>query len=286
MIVPEKQLVRANGLYQMLQYSIRVISPIAGAFFLEIFPMYGVLSIDIITAVIAIACIIPLGIPNPAPAATIIKANYYNDLKQGFQYIWSRRGLVMLIGLLAALVFFTAAPANLLPVLVNKHLGGDVVKLGWLGTAGGIGGIAGGLLLGAWGGLKKKIWTAILGFLIMIPCSVVVGFTSVDVFYATTIPALLFMGVGNAFVNAPLAAIINSVVAKDFQGRVLSLQTSIIIATMPLGLVIGGLVADAFDIRLLYWIAAAAWLVILPLATLSKPLMNLENEKEEETTAA
>jgi DHA3 family macrolide efflux protein-like MFS transporter len=285
MIVPEKQLVRANGLYQMLQYGIRVISPIAGAFFLELFPMYGVLSIDIITAVIAIACIIPLGIPQPAPAALAIKPNYYNDMKQGFQYILSRRGLVMLIVMITALVFFTAAPANLMPVLVNKHLGGDVIKLGWLGTAGGIGGIAGGMLLGAWGGLKKKIWTAFLGFLIMIPCSVVVGFTSVGIFYSTTLPALLFMGVGNAFVNAPLAAIINSVVAKDFQGRVLSLQTSIFVAAMPLGLVIGGLVADALDIRSLYWIAAAAWLVILPLATLSKSLMNLENEKTEEAAA-
>ncbi len=43
------------------------------------------------------------------------------------------------------------------PVLVNVHLEGDVVKPGWLGSASGIGGILGGLLMGVWGGFKKRM---------------------------------------------------------------------------------------------------------------------------------
>jgi len=152
-----------------------------------------------------------------------------------------------------------------------------VVKLGWLGSASGIGGIAGGLALGVWGGFKKRMRTAFLGFLIMIPCSVGVGFTSPAIFYTTTVPAMLFMGVGTALVSAPLTAIMNSVIAKDMQGRVFSLYASVITAVIPIGLVIGGPVADWLGIRSLYWIAAGAWLVILPLAMLSRSLMNLEN---------
>ncbi|OGO32690.1 MAG: hypothetical protein A2Z29_04960 [Chloroflexi bacterium RBG_16_56_11] len=282
MLVPEKQLVRANGLFQMLQYAIRVIAPIAGALLMETLPMQWVLSVDVFTAVIAIGCLLPLMIPQPPRITLAVKANYFVDMKQGFRYIWSRPGLVRLIGMMALLMFFVAPASNLIPVLVNEHLEGDVVKLGWLGSASGIGGIAGGLLLGVWGGFRKRMRTAFLGFLIMIPCSVGLGYTSVNIFYASTLPAMLFMGVGMAFVNAPLTAIMNAVIARDMQGRVFSLYHSIVMAVMPLGLIIGGPVADLLGIRSLYFIASGAWLVILPLASLSKSLMNLENQKAEE----
>jgi DHA3 family macrolide efflux protein-like MFS transporter len=102
--------------------------------------------------------------------------------------------------------------------------------------------------------------------------------TSISFFY-TTIIAALFMGVGLTFVNAPLTAIMNSVIARDMQGRVFSLYGSIVTLMIPLSLVIAGPVADTFGIRSLYFIASGAWLIILPLALLSKPLMNLENQK-------
>ncbi len=277
MIVPEEKLVRANGLFQMLQSAIKIVAPITGAFLMETLPMQGVLAVDILTAVIAVGCLLPLVIPRPERTTLAVESNHFGDMVQGFRYIWARRGLVVLIGLMASLMLFTAAPASLMPVLVSKCLEGDVVKLGWLGSASGIGGIAGGLALGVWGGFKKRMRTAFLGFLIMIPCSVGVGFTSPAIFYTTTVPAMLFMGVGTALVSAPLTAIMNSVIAKDMQGRVFSLYASVITAVIPIGLVIGGPVADWLGIRSLYWIAAGAWLVILPLAMLSRSLMNLEN---------
>src|SRR4030043_1656277 len=112
------------------------------------------------------------------------------------------------------------------------------------------------------------MWTAFLGFFIMIPCSVALGLTSVSFFY-TPVAAMLFMGVGLSFVNAPLTAIMNAVVAKDMQGRVFSLYGSIVMAVMPLGLIIGGPVADALGIRALYFIASGAVVVFLPPAIVS-----------------
>ncbi len=129
-----------------------------------------------------------------------------------------------------------------------------------------------------WGGFKKRMGTALLGFMLMIPSSVAVGFTYPAIFYTTTVPAMLLMGVGIALVNAPIAAIMNSIIAKDMQGRVFSLYSSVVASAVPLGLVIGGPVADWLGIRSLYWIAAGAWLIILPLAMFSKSLMNLENQ--------
>jgi MFS transporter, DHA3 family, macrolide efflux protein len=285
MIVPEKHLVRANGLFQMLQYAIKIVAPIAGAFLMDTLSMQWVLSVDIITAAIAIICLLPLMIPQPPHTTLTVKPNYFSDMRQGFSYIRSRPGLAMLIGMVALLVFFATPGASLIPILVQEHLGGDVIKLGWLGTASGIGGILGGLALTAWGGFKKRMWTALLGFAIMIPCSIGLGLTTTGYFY-TTIIAMVFMGAGNAFVSAPLTAIMNKVIARDMQGRVFSLYGSVVMAMMPIGLLIAGPVADTFGIRSLYFIASAGWLIILPLALLSKTLMNLENQKAEETPVA
>ncbi len=283
MIVPEKHLVRANGFFQMLQSAIKIIAPIAGAFLIEAVDMQWVLSVDIITAVIAVSCLLPLFIPQPPRTTLTVKPNYFGEMKQGFSYIWSRPGLAMLIGMVALLIFFAVPAASLFPIMVKNHLEGNVIMLGWIGTAMGIGGILGGLLMGVWGGFKKRIHTAILGFAVMIPFSIIIGFTSVDIFYYTTVPAMIFMGIGNAFVNAPMTAIMNKVVAKDIQGRVFSLYGSFVTLMMPLGLVIAGPVADAFDIRSVYFIASAGWFIVLALALLSKPLMNLENQKAEDT---
>jgi hypothetical protein len=55
---------------------------------------------------------------------------------------------------------------------------------------------------------------------------------------------------------------------------------------MPLGLIIGGPVADAFGILSLYFIASGAWLIVISLALFSKSLMNLKNQKAEDMPTA
>ena len=83
MIVPEKNFVRANGLFQMLQSAIKIVAPIAGAFLIETLDMQWVLSIDIITAVIAVSCLLPLAIPQPPRTTLTVKPNYFAEMKQG-----------------------------------------------------------------------------------------------------------------------------------------------------------------------------------------------------------
>lgn len=135
MIVPEKQLVRANGLFQMLQNAVQIIAPVAGAFLMEQLPMQSVLSVDVITAALAIGCLLPVRIPQPVRAAPFTRPDYPGELKQGFRYIRDRKGLVALTGMMAALMFFAAPAGSLFPVMVNKHLEGDVIKLGLITSA-------------------------------------------------------------------------------------------------------------------------------------------------------
>ena len=46
---------------------------------------------------------------------------------------------------------------SLMPLLITNHFGGKALQLGWMSSAWGVGLVLGGLLLGAWGGFKKRI---------------------------------------------------------------------------------------------------------------------------------
>jgi DHA3 family macrolide efflux protein-like MFS transporter len=284
LVVPDKHLSRAAGLNQMLQGIVTIAAPPAGALLLGVFPMYGVLAIDIVTAVVAVGCLLLIVIPQPQRTALAAKASAFKDMIAGFQYVWHSRGLAMLMALTAVLVFFFVPAFTLMPILVTEKLDGDVLKLGWLNSAFGLGMIAGGAVLGAWGGFRRRIATSFTGLMACSLGTVAVGLTSTGVLFFAGLTASLIAGMGLSVANAPLMAIVQSVVPKDMQGRVHSLFGSVNSAMMPLGLAIAGPAADAIGISSLFYVAGGATLVITFLAFFSRTLMNVETPQEREAT--
>jgi DHA3 family macrolide efflux protein-like MFS transporter len=285
MIVSEKHLARANGLNMTLQGIINIIGPPAGAFLMEALPMQNVLAVDIITAAIAIGCIIPLAIPRPPRTTLSLKPNVFKDMAQGFRYILSWRGLLFLFILFSLMNFFAAPIVSLMPLYVTEHLGGEVLRFGWMGTAMGIGTVAGGLLVGAWGGFKRKIVTVFAGVIFECVAIIGLGFVTESV-YIIAIAMMFIIGFGMAISNAPIGAILQSVVARDVQGRVFSLLGSVSAAMMPLGLAVTGPVANAIGIRPMFYITGGAILLLVLIGFLSRDLMNVENQKATETVPA
>lgn len=281
MVVPEQHLVRANGLFMTLRGAINLTAPAAGAFLMEALDVQWVLSVDIITAVIAIACLLPLGIPQPPRSVSVIKPGYLTEMKEGLRYITSRRGLLYFITLDAVLSFFAAPSGALLPLFVVQYFNGDVLKLGWLQTASGAGLIAGGLIIGAWGGFKKRIVTTLTGLMVQAVAVFLFGFTMESLFFLALALRFIASTTGAMFMST-WHTILQSVVAKDMQGRVFSLEGSLSRMMMPIGLIFTGPVTDAIGLRPIWWGSAAAIFVITGLAFFSRELMNIENGKAEE----
>ena len=284
MIVEDKHLVRANGLFMTLRGSVDIVAPMAGAFLMASLDIQWVLAIDIITAAIAIGTLLPLVIPHPVSPIPLVKRNYMEDIKQSYRYIISWRGLTYLV-VLAALINFLSAPVNaLLPLFVTRHLGGDVIKLGWLETAMGIGIIAGGLILGAWGGFKRRAVSSFTSFLVWSAAIVVFGLTTQKLFYLA-LALMVTGGLTNAMGNAPFGAIFQSVIARDMQGRFHSLYGSLIGAMAPIGLAIAGPVSNAIGLRAIWIISGATIFLLFTLALFSREIMSIEDRKQEKPNA-
>jgi DHA3 family macrolide efflux protein-like MFS transporter len=172
---------------------------------------------------------------------------------------------------------FLLTPAGaLMPILVSEYFQGGALQLGYIESAFGFGMIAGGLVLGTWGGFKKRIMTSMLGLI-----GLGIGFGMIGL-----VPSNLFwLGVASAFlaaamipmVNGPVHAILQSTVEPEMQGRVFTLVGSLGSAMAPLGLIIAGPVADLIGVQSWYVIGGVAC-ILMALVGYSMPaLMNIED---------
>lgn len=267
LMVPEKHLAKIAGLNQSLKGAINIIAPPLGALLLDTLNVQGALSVDFITVVFAVVILLFIKIPQPASSEnrdSLTFNSLLTDIKAGFFYIVRWKGLIALIGLAMAIKIALSPAFSLFPLLVNKHFLGNAAQYGLVESFSGIGVVTGGILLGLWGGFKKKIHTILMGVLLMGVSFIWISILKADQF-PVLVPASLMLGFMIPIVDGPFMAILQSKVAPEFQGRVLTMTGSLLWLTTPFGLGIAGPIADRLGIQIWYSLAG----VLCLLSTLS-----------------
>ena len=93
LMVPKEHLSRIAGLNQGLHGAALLVSPVAGAFLIEVLPMQGVLAIDVMTALFAILPILFVRIPEPDRSGTEGRPEpVLSGLVEGFRFALRWRG--------------------------------------------------------------------------------------------------------------------------------------------------------------------------------------------------
>jgi MFS transporter, DHA3 family, macrolide efflux protein len=279
LMVPEEQLTRVSGMNQTLQGLMALVAPPVGALLISVMPTQGVLFIDIGTAIIAIMPLLFLSIPQPERKAALSRENQpslLQDVREGIAYVRGWPGLVAILFMAVLLNFLLTPTGSLMPLLVTKHFGKGALEFGLTDSAWGLGVIAGGILLGVWGGFKRKIITALIGITGLGAGVMIIAFAPSNGFWLALV-AMAIIGVMNSMANGPLGALLQSVVRKDMQGRVMSLVNSAATAMTPIGLLIAGPVSDLIGIRTWYWIAGLISLLMGLAGFFIPAVMNVED---------
>jgi DHA3 family macrolide efflux protein-like MFS transporter len=258
LMVPRDQLSRVAGMNRTLQGILTIAMPPLGAFLMEILPLHAIMAIDVVTAAFAIGPLFFVHIPQPKrrepeggePQA---RPSLWQDVKAGFVYIWHWKGMFLVLVLATVINMLINPGMSLLPVLVTKYFQGDVLQLGWMNSAWGLGVILGGLTLSVWGGLKRKVVTALLGLIGQGIGFALVGIAPASAFWLS-LSGMVFSGFMNPIVNGPFFAIFQDVVAPEIQGRVFTVIGSITALASPLGMAIAGPVAD--------WLGVQVWFIL------------------------
>jgi DHA3 family macrolide efflux protein-like MFS transporter len=278
LMVPDKQLSRVAGMNQTLNGVVSLAAPPLGALLLAALPMYVVLSVDIITALLAITPLLFILIPQPKTnldsSSTSMKA-VFSDVKIGFMYVFNWRGLFFVL-IIAAVINFLIAPVNtFLPLLVTKHFNGGVWQVGWIETAMGSGIILGGVSLSVWGGFKKRILTSLCGLMGMALGIMIIALAPSQYFWM----ALVGMGITGIMVpivNGPFMAIIQSNVEPEMQGRVFSLVGAFCGAMMPLSMIVSVPIVEQFGTQSWYLFSGIVCFIMVAIAFFIPELLEIE----------
>lgn len=241
MVLPKEQYSRASGLLSLADSISNIFAPILAGFLINIIGVIGILSIDIITFLVAVGALLSISISQPSKNVEI-KPNLFEDSIFGFKYILQRKGLLGL-----QLSFFLSNLLNgfaftLFIPLILLRTGNDTVMLGTIQAAFGIGGVLGGILLSAWGGPKKKVNGIFLGgaasYLFGV-FTIGIGTTNL-VWLAGAFLTMFFLPT----TNGSSQALWQSKVPYEMQGRIFATRAFIAQISSPIAMVIAGPLAD------------------------------------------
>jgi DHA3 family macrolide efflux protein-like MFS transporter len=281
LMVPQAQLARVAGLNQTIQGVNMVVAPPLGALLLELLGLPGMMAIDVVTAVIAIALVFIIIIPQPTATAANTQLSIVSDLSTGVRYIWSWPGLFLGMCLSSLLNFLLNPAFSLLPILVTEHFNGNALQFATLNTTLGLGFIVGGVLLSVWGGFKRRVYTAVAGIMGMAVGALLIAIAPADSYWLAVAGMAIF-GVLNPIANGPFMAIMQSVVAPEMQGRFFTVLNTLSGGMSPLGLLLAGPVADAFGVQIWFLIGAIGLVVIGGVFLWVPSLRNLEDHRFEQ----
>ncbi len=242
MIVPKKDLTRANGIAQTAQAVESIITPfIAGGLFVAI-GMRGIIMIDFVTYFFAIGALIIVRIPQPALSEQEQKqkGQMWQDMVVGWNYLRARRGLFWLVWYFA-MVNFVLNFASVLtgPMILSTH---SASSLGFVQTMVGIGLLLGSFLISTWGGPKQNRVPTLIGCITISTIGVLIAGLNDYLAFPAVGFFLLMLFIPMA--SSMSQAIFQTKVAPEVQGRVFAMRALISRSMMPIAFLTSGLLAD------------------------------------------
>ena len=285
LMVPDRHLSRVAGLNQTTMGLLNIVGPALGALLLEVLvELHYVVMVDIFTALLAIAPLLFVAVPQPDRSAEAAanggqKPSVWADFRAGLRYVRAWPGLMAVIGM-AMVINFVATPAfSLMPILITKHFQGGAGQLAAMDSTWGAGVALGGLFLSMWGGFKRKVFTSLVGLMLMGTGVVIIGVAPATLF-GVAVAGMFLSGFMNPITNGPLFAVMQSIVTPDMQGRVFTLLGSGASAMTPISLLVAGPVADAVGVQ--WWfVVGGLTCVLMGIGALFVPaIMNLEKGRE------
>ncbi|HKY32405.1 MAG TPA: MFS transporter [Candidatus Polarisedimenticolia bacterium] len=278
LMVSRQDLGRIQGVNQMLQGGLGILTAPAGAALLGLVGMTGVMAVDVATALLAMAPLLFIRVPEPErrgePEAGK-SPGLLADLGSGLRYLRGLPGHIGLIGGAAVINLFCVPAFALLPLLMLQEMKGDVAMQAWATSAFGAGAIGGGLALSAWGGSGRRARAALGSILGLGLATLSLGATPAWL-WPLAILALFAVGVFSALANGCIATIMQATIAPEYQGRVFTLMMSAAAAMTPAGLLLAAPVADLAGVRAWYAAGGVVCAAMGAAAFLVRPIVQIE----------
>ncbi len=280
LMVPQPHLARINGLNESVRGLASIAAPPLGAVLIATLPMSTVLSVDVITAAIAISALLVVRIPEVRRGALRTGSSISTEIRDAWRHLSSWRGALTLM-LVFMLINFMINPAfALLPLLTVQHFGGGAMQYAALESAAGVGMILGGLVLGVWGGTTRKVVTCMAATGLCGVGVLTIGLLPADG-YVMAVAGCLLIGLTLPVINGTMVAIMQKGIRADMQGRVLSMLGAGVMAMSPVGLLLAGPISDTVGVQI-WFIGGGVLMLLTAVGSTFMPVMARMEDRETE----
>lgn len=241
LIVPQSEYDKASGLSSFSTSLITVVMPMLATVIVSFWGMEIIIVVDFITFLIAwIILLFFIKIPEKQQ---VKKESLFKTMKPGFDFLKREKGIAYLVISMATINFFSNITyENILTSMILARSNSDDIALGIVSGLLGAGGMIGGIMI-AFVSIQKNVVKVIY-------ISGAVSFLLGD----------FLMGIGNHVIWWGIAALAASIpipfmiagqnvilykkVPYHIQGRVFAVKNALQSCTIPIGILLGGYLAD------------------------------------------
>lgn len=313
MLVSSERLPRANGMMQTIWSLSEVFAPALAATIIALPVLFRrsatptppvswiaglqdgaslAIAVDVLTFAVAVIALMLVHIPSPKRTDLKVgkadRPSIWQDVREGARYIWQRPAMLWLLSSYTVANFAGAPLFVLLPLLVRDNLAADWMARGFIfetalaliNSALSAGGLVGGVLISAWGGLKhRRIYGVIVPMLVVGILQAVFGLSSMLFLSAGIGVALTLM---LPIMNAHSQSIWQTLTPNELQGRVFSVRQIIAQFTVPLGTAMAGIVGGRFDSGLVIAIMGGVLSIFCAAQLFNSALLGVEDKRGNE----
>jgi MFS family permease len=227
-LVPKEELLSAFSLQAIVFTGASTVGPALAGVMLPLIGYAGIFFSNAASYLLILGALVAIRPPAGNPARTPSP----RAISEGLAAIRSDAALPWLLAVYAALLFFGPSPALLLPVMATHVLHLLPARLGVLFAAVGAGTVVGGLGLAS---LRSQSHKAVILLASAMCWSLALfGFSS-STSFAPSLVTLLVLGFFQVGVTATMITLLQTRVPRPMSGRVMSINTLLIMGVRPLG---------------------------------------------------
>ncbi len=244
-LIPDGQYQKASGLQSFSSNLTMVVSPMLAGMITGFAGLPFVLVADLLSFLFCVVTLVPIKTDAQLSEHVIQKSNKYKfgNLKDSIQFLKNEKGLLYIMISLAIINFFSRLTyENILSPMILSRSGNDIKVLSVVSGVLGAGGIIGGMMVlgvkGKSNPLKLLYVSAGVSFL----------FGDLLMGVGQNLSIWLLAGIAASvpipFIMAGQTMMLYKIIPKNMQGRIFALRNAIHSSTIPLGILLGGYLAD------------------------------------------
>jgi len=243
-LVPPEHMLSAIRLNSMQFTGARAFGPaLAGLVLAEFGPSTAFLfnAISFVLVIVALLAIHPRAVERPDAVPRLME-----HFGAGVRYVRERAALVLPVVTIFVLSFFGTSVLQLCAPLARRVFDVGEAGYGFMVAAFGGGAIIGTVCTLVFGDRVRRSRLAMIGIVAFATAEILLGSAPA---YAFSLVGLVGMGIAYMFIAVSLNTSIQARVDESHRGRVLSIYLMGLMAGVPFGALVGGVVADAAGLR-------------------------------------